>query len=768
MLFLQALLFFMFGISVVAIPTSPMISDISRRGPKESKGKTPPSSPHTGHKKPDLDGLWKNNDPDEYPSDSYMKITEGTIIAIWPPIRYTGRQSPERRLQEKEWNRETNPSKTRISTFLEGSFHTEFMDQVSIDIEFGPEKLKMTLPIRKSKKTLGVAPNPALRGTKDELQLVTVAPGSLSYQLGSAINKVNPFICTLKTGEFSHSPSPSVTSRGSPSVLSDGFDLYRGDLSAMPNDPPVDYDSISLAEAYYYIPEGDYHLIDHNTMNDRITSSVQMPSSLHFRHDVMERDGPVCVFTGLLAVHAMQHTYSPKARAMSTLRLFSKIQESHSLFALGSSAFLKTPNFALGPADIPRVETDPMPPSRITLYQLEPDPSLDPILQHDARIASTGIIPPPSTVILDFTYGVAAYRRWGSGQDIKEPLRTQVTAIVPQNLMTSTTNRRRRGRNHGSKRTDGMLRAMDDVLMLSMLLKGTTPELMATERQKREEAEELCAQEASRAKVQQWMQSSPFCYEYNYYLVPAVPGGAASFVQGCVQRSCLRGTVTSVKIPGVTGISARMRRQWTLHLQAKKLLVAYGTCAQKSRSSTAFSSFVLSTFSTIKLFFTASNLSPTHSLDPFLSLRPHFLSLQLASRTIPPHRSRHSFSLPRPRKRLSSSPPRDIRMESLQKRLNKKVGRPYPVIAIAASSNAWYEGSVVGTVGFKDVEKGGKIEGRGASPSRIVLLLLKLAYNGDQGLELRRKVGKLRTARGQKTSQILCPRHAKYRWPQAR
>ena len=36
----------------------------------------------------------------------------------------------------------------------------------------------------------------------------------------------------------------------------------RGDLSAMPNGPPVDYDSISLdhiAEAYYYTPEGNIH-----------------------------------------------------------------------------------------------------------------------------------------------------------------------------------------------------------------------------------------------------------------------------------------------------------------------------------------------------------------------------------------------------------------------------------------------------------------------------------------------------------------------------
>ena len=75
-------------------------------------------------------------------------------------------------------------------------------------------------------------------------------------------------------------------------------------------------------------------------------------------------------------------------------------------------------------------------------------------------------------------------------------------------------NRRPRGRNHSAKMSDGMLRAMDNVLALSMLLKGTTPESMATERQRREEAEELRAKEASRVKVQQWMQSSPCVLSY--------------------------------------------------------------------------------------------------------------------------------------------------------------------------------------------------------------------------------------------------------------
>jgi hypothetical protein len=73
----------------------------------------------------------------------------------------------------------------------------------------------------------------------------------------------------------------------------------------------------------------------------------------------------------------------------------------------------------LDPADIPRVEADPIPFSRITLHHLEPDTSHFPIPQCDACMAGTGISP-PSTVVLDFMYGVAAYRRWGSGQDIKE------------------------------------------------------------------------------------------------------------------------------------------------------------------------------------------------------------------------------------------------------------------------------------------------------------------------------------------------------------
>ncbi|KAF8347149.1 hypothetical protein F5887DRAFT_1131423 [Amanita rubescens] len=331
----------------------------------------------------------------------------------------------------------------------------------------------------------------------------------------------------------------------------------RGHLSesAMPNGTPVDYESISfdnIAEAYYYIPEGDYHLIDHKTMNDRITSSEQTPRSSRFRSDVMARDGPVCVFTGSLAddcdaahllpkikgdeyieavlqdrLNSYDATLEPRNLGINSVEngmLLSK--NLHSSFAHGRRAFLKTPNFALDPADIPRVEADPMPSSRITLHNLAPDTSRLPIPQYDALIIGTGTSL-PSTVILDYMYGVAAYRCWGSGQDIEEVMEQRFAEhyksipIPPAPPYSSDSdsfsehdhpndgNRRPRGRNHSAKMSDEMLRAMDKVLALSMLVKGTTPELMAAERQRREEAEELRAKEASRVKVQQWMQSSP-------------------------------------------------------------------------------------------------------------------------------------------------------------------------------------------------------------------------------------------------------------------
>ncbi|KAF8345741.1 hypothetical protein F5887DRAFT_1188883 [Amanita rubescens] len=268
----------------------------------------------------------------------------------------------------------------------------------------------------------------------------------------------------------------------------------RGDLSAMPNGPPVDYDSISLhdiSETYYCTPEGDYHLIDHNAKNDRITCHALHVSAVicDAAHLLAKSKGDE--YIGAVLQDRL-NSYDPALGINSVENGMFLSKNLHASLALGSSAFLKTPNFALDPTDIPRVEADPTPPSRITLHHLKPDTSHDPILQHDARIAGTGISP-PSTIILDFTE--VMQRRFAERyESIPIPPASPHSSDDDSSLECDDlydddeciSNRRPRGRNHSSKMSDEML-----------------------QRQKREEAEELRAQEASRAKVQQWMQSSP-------------------------------------------------------------------------------------------------------------------------------------------------------------------------------------------------------------------------------------------------------------------
>jgi hypothetical protein len=154
--------------------------------------------------------------------------------------------------------------------------------------------------------------------------------------------------------------------------------------------------------------------------------------------------------------------------------------------------------------------------------------------QYDARIIGTGT-PRPSTIILDYMYGVAAYRRWGSGQEIKKLMQQRFTEsfkaipippappyisdddddIYPESddskdLSYSPVEKKQQRKKH-SDTSPEMLQAMDDIHALSMLLKGMTPELLAAERQRQAEVEELRAKEASKVKVQQWINSeSPF------------------------------------------------------------------------------------------------------------------------------------------------------------------------------------------------------------------------------------------------------------------
>ncbi|EDR02529.1 uncharacterized protein LACBIDRAFT_332334 [Laccaria bicolor S238N-H82] len=275
----------------------------------------------------------------------------------------------------------------------------------------------------------------------------------------------------------------------------------RGDLTTTPNGPPVDYDASTvdnMEEAYYFAPEGDYHLIDFHAIDDPVTFSAQTLCSSTFRSDIIARDD-------------RQHLYDLNEESVdlginSVENGMLLSPDLHRLFAAGSSAFLVTPNFALQPADVPPVETGPMPSRRITLQHFEVYTNYHvPTPQFDACMSGTGT-PRPSTIILDYMYGVAGYKRWGTGQEIKNLMQQRFTEsyepipIPPAPPHTS---------DDGDIDTSPeILQAMDDILALSMLLKGTTPELMAAERQRQAEAEELRVKEASKLKVRQWMRNS--------------------------------------------------------------------------------------------------------------------------------------------------------------------------------------------------------------------------------------------------------------------
>ncbi|KAH9046804.1 hypothetical protein EDB84DRAFT_1624093 [Lactarius hengduanensis] len=239
----------------------------------------------------------------------------------------------------------------------------------------------------------------------------------------------------------------------------------------------------------------------------------------------------------------------------------------HRKLGRGDVAFLKTPNYGLDPTDIPRVEPSDrqgrVPADHFTLHRLKKPPGYKPA--RIAAVASTGSLDPdiaftlglnvdalfrstdslPPAVVLDYVYGIAAYKQWNSKRDDKavhgvigayrnehyvdipatspspptdnnegpsdEPDdEAHDPTYVPDNLVdchdpdhAPTTSSR-----YTSTRTgDEMAKAMDDLNAVLMLVRGITPEEAAKRRERRMEEEELKAQEAGRSKVMEWMRT---------------------------------------------------------------------------------------------------------------------------------------------------------------------------------------------------------------------------------------------------------------------
>ena len=143
----------------------------------------------------------------------------------------------------------------------------------------------------------------------------------------------------------------------------------------------------------------------------------------------------------------------------------------------------------------------------------------------DALFGGTGV-PLPSTVILDYVYGIAAYKAWrskrGDGLDQMKTYRkehyTQIPPLpsAPPDDIDDTDvpsgpddpndpdYTPPKSRKHPSTRRSGLEETMDELNMLFMHIYGITPEMAAERNQKEIEREEQAAQEASRGKVMEW------------------------------------------------------------------------------------------------------------------------------------------------------------------------------------------------------------------------------------------------------------------------
>ncbi|KAF8552263.1 hypothetical protein OG21DRAFT_1486344 [Imleria badia] len=325
----------------------------------------------------------------------------------------------------------------------------------------------------------------------------------------------------------------------------------KGDFSATQGGERVDHENVSfdnLADKYYYIPDDVYHLVDYNVFNDRCTSSVVTTGPADFSRDILGRDGS-CVITRDIdscdAVHII-----PKSKGSNYISfvvhdrssLYEELPFSpedyidmdciengillrggiHKKFGKAQLVFLKTPNFAMVPADVPWLEPGSIPDNRTTLQYIEQPTGRATVPQYDVQADWRDEVRPPPSILLDFVYGAAVVKRWkcdGLRDMLEQRFKDDFKKILDETPKRSTpeddepqagvepddpNDCQQRGRKtFSSDASAGLLEAMDDVIILSMLLKGTTPRSMAAEWKRRNEKEELRSQEHSREKHSQ-------------------------------------------------------------------------------------------------------------------------------------------------------------------------------------------------------------------------------------------------------------------------
>ncbi|KAK0187159.1 hypothetical protein F5146DRAFT_1123922 [Armillaria mellea] len=242
-----------------------------------------------------------------------------------------------------------------------------------------------------------------------------------------------------------------------------------------------------LCEDYYYIPDVSeaIHLLPKSKGDEYIQTVHQ-----DHRH----------VYSGLPS--SILEFESPPLEFINCVKNGILVRSNlHKMYVHGKIGFMKTPNVALNPEDIPRVKEGDIPTSCITLQHIQPPQGLDQVAQHDTRITGSSN-PPISAIILDFVYGISMFKCWSRGPNVEKMMWEHFEDVYKSIPPLP----RKHRRHHMDQTSDSMLHAMDTVLALLMYVKGNTWESLAAEHERCMEEAELRAQEAGSTKVKQWLQ----------------------------------------------------------------------------------------------------------------------------------------------------------------------------------------------------------------------------------------------------------------------
>ncbi|KAI0288752.1 hypothetical protein BC826DRAFT_1035981 [Russula brevipes] len=212
----------------------------------------------------------------------------------------------------------------------------------------------------------------------------------------------------------------------------------------------------------------------------------------------------------------------------------------HSKFGRGEFAFIKTPNYELGPEHIKRFRRGDSRQDYITLHSLQEPQYYDPTML-DALLQNrqSGDLPPGTASLwvqmrlatldrlLDYAYGVAAFKSWHSKRvgvpNVMRAYREEHYAQIqplPRDPSDDTDytsgpdddptdpdcipESRKRYPSTTRRDESELAKAMDELNVVLMYIHGITPEVAAERRQKEIEQKERAAQEASRNKVMEW------------------------------------------------------------------------------------------------------------------------------------------------------------------------------------------------------------------------------------------------------------------------